>query len=172
MIKKLLLNLFLVFFLTSGLFAQDDWFAGASTEINGQTRWGAAIGGGLLFGYDLDYRYAVGLKASYFNNLVTVSCVETDAIFRFYLPWDFFSFSLENKFYIQAEAGLIVFFEYGKSFPAFSGGLTLGWRFKFGEKWFLEPAIRCGYPHIWGVNVTAGMNFSIPIKKVNGGESG
>ena len=169
MIKKSLLIVFLLL-MAQGLFALDDLFAGLSAEVNGQSRRGAAIGGGLILGYDLDQKYALGLRSSYFNNLDTVSCVETLALFRFYLPWELFSLNIENSFFIQGEAGLIVFFEYGKRFPAFSGGFVFGWRFYLGEHWFLEPAIRGGYPHIWAVNVTAGLCFSIQVKAKNGGQ--
>ena len=163
MIKKLLAILFLLF-LTGSLFAQYDLFAGIGAELNGQTRRGAAIGGGLLLGFEFMDDFAAGLKTAYFNNLYTVSCVETEAFFRYYLPWVPFSLNVENRLFAQAEAGVIVFFEYGNVFPAFSGGLAFGWRFNFGEKWFLEPALRIGYPHIWGLSVTGGLRFPIQSK--------
>ena len=168
MIKKPLMILFLLF-LACSLFALDGIFAGLSAEVNGQTRKGAAIGGGLLLGFELNHQYTAGLKSAFFHNLKTVSCVETQALFRYYFPWTPFSLSSDNRFFIQAEAGCIVFFEYGDVFPAFSGGLVLGWRFNLGERWFLEPALRGGYPHIWGVSVTAGLRFPIRSKNENGG---
>jgi outer membrane protein OmpA-like peptidoglycan-associated protein len=73
--------------------------------------------------------------------------------------------------FVQAEAGGVVFFERGyhrflEAFPAFSGGLSAGWRFTFGKHWYAEPALRFGYPHIWGLNVTAGFRFKAEQKIV------
>jgi len=58
----------------------------------------------------------------------------------------------------------VIFFERGYSekpevFPAFSGGISIGWRFNLGERWYIEPAARGGYPHIWGGGITAGIRF-------------
>jgi outer membrane protein OmpA-like peptidoglycan-associated protein len=62
------------------------------------------------------------------------------------------------------EAGSAVYLERGyqenpEVFPAFSGGLSAGWRFNLGGNWYVEPAARVGYPYIWGFGVTAGIKF-------------
>jgi len=68
---------------------------------------------------------------------------------------------------VEAEAGAMFAFEEGETYPAFAGGISTGWRFMFGQKqeaksrFYLEPAIRFGYPHIWGAGIMAG--FSIPL---------
>ncbi|MCL1958278.1 MAG: OmpA family protein, partial [Spirochaetes bacterium] len=46
-----------------------------------------------------------------------------------------------------------------EAFPSFAGGLSVGWRFNLGEHWYLEPAARGGYPHIWGFSVTVGIRY-------------
>jgi len=61
--------------------------------------------------------------------------------------------------FVQIEAGSVYYNEYIYFFPAFSGGLSAGWRFNLGQNFYSEGAIRGGYPHAWGVNITAGIRF-------------
>jgi hypothetical protein len=90
------------------------------------------------------------------------------AILNWTFGQEYFSFLRKPKDidgpFVQLEAGSVVLFERGYSekpeaFPAFSGGLSIGWRFNLGEKWYIEPAARGGYPHIWGGGITAGIRF-------------
>ncbi|WP_461249166.1 hypothetical protein, partial [Treponema sp. R6D11] len=58
----------------------------------------------------------------------------------------------------------MIFFERGyhkylEAFPALSGGLSAGWRINLGNYWYIEPAGRVGYPHIWGASLTVGIRF-------------
>ena len=93
--KKLFFIVFLLC-LAASLFAVEGMFAGLSAELNAHTRRGTAIGGGFLLGFDLDSQRSVGLKAGYYNNLDTVSCIEPQALFRYYL-------SENGGFFIQVE---------------------------------------------------------------------
>jgi hypothetical protein len=40
-----------------------------------------------------------------------------------------------------------------------SAGLSLGWRFLLGKHFFIEPAVRTGYPYLAGVGLAAGVSF-------------
>ena len=134
-------------------------FAGLGAESKANTREGAAVGGGLSFGFDLNQHFALGLKTAFTFNMDTVSAVEPAALFRYYLPLKLFGP------FVQAELGTVIFFEYGKSYPAFLGDLSAGWRFVLGKNWYLEPAFRAGYPFIWGASLSAGLRFDIGSKK-------
>jgi len=148
--------------------AQSGAFVGIGPEIKGNTRSGAAIGGSLLFGFDIDSRFAAGQKTAFFHDMDTVSALEFQGFFRYMLPWLHWPSSLSGPF-LQAEAGAVVLFYESEAFPLFSGGFAAGWRFLFAQEnnsgcnWYVEPAVRAGYPYIWGVGVTAGIRFKRQI---------
>ena len=142
------------------LLAPDNLFAGLGMEANAHTRKGFALSGGILFGLDLTSQFAVGMKTAYSHNLDTVSAVEFQIFHRYYPTWLLRLINFEG-FFVQQEAGCVIFYEFGEAFPAYINGLTLGWRFKFKQNWFWEPALRLGYPHIWGVGVIAGYSYSL-----------
>jgi outer membrane protein OmpA-like peptidoglycan-associated protein len=147
----------LCFILTaSSLFAIDDFFIGLGPEINKHTREGPAYGGGLTAGLSLNPDMALGIKMSFSGDFVTVSAFEPVAFFRYYLPLPI------KGFFAQAEAGGIVFFEYGERFPAFFAAAAGGWRYTFKNNFYIEPTIRGGYPIGIGIGITAGIK--IPIK--------
>jgi outer membrane protein OmpA-like peptidoglycan-associated protein len=144
-------------------FWPDGGFAGVGPEINGHARTGFSFGGDLMLGVDLNDYFSAGLKTAFFDNFDTLSAFETLLFFRFYLPWLRLPKKTDGPF-AQLEAGSVVFFERGyhenlEAFPAFSAGLSVGWRFNLGEHWYVEPATRAGYPHIWGFGVTVGIRF-------------
>jgi len=56
---------------------------------------------------------------------------------------------------LQAEAGGALSTE-GKM-PL--GGLTAGMRLEIEDRWYLEPALRGGYPFTWGAGITLGKKF-------------
>jgi hypothetical protein len=124
--KTLLLICLLLTISTLPLYPLEGWFAGLGAEANAHTREAAAAGGGLSFGLDISRNFALGLKAAISYNFDTVAAVEPMAFFRYYPP-----LGISGPF-IQAEAGAVVYFEYGLAYPAFSGGLALGWRFVLG----------------------------------------
>lgn len=43
---------------------------------------------------------------------------------------------------------------------------ALGVTIPLGERWHIEPQIRGGYPHIWGVSLTAGYKFPLSQSRV------
>jgi len=144
--------------LAGGVFAEEAapaskgaLFVGIGPEVAAHTRKGAAVGVGLAAGYELNPQMAVGVKTAFFHNLDTISTFEPLAFFRYYLP-------IMPGTFVQAEAGTVVYFENGGSYPAVSGGLSVGWRFDF-PNYHIEPAVRFGYPHMWGAGIMVGYKF-------------
>jgi hypothetical protein len=148
--------LFICFLFTVGsLSALSGEFAGLGVEGNANTREGAAFGGSLSGGVDLDDQFSLGLRITLSSNMDTVTTMEPAAFFRYYLPFNF------SGLFAQAELGMSLFFEDGESYPAFLGGLAFGWRYNVNEKWYIEPSVRMGYPFLWGFGILAGFSFDI-----------
>jgi len=169
--KRYIFALIILFCLGGGpshpAFALDFWpeggFAGIGPEINIYSRAGLSFGGAFILGIDLNDDFSSGLKIALFDNFDTVGAFETLLFFRYYFPRLHLPKSTDGPF-AQIEAGSVILFERGyhknlEAFPSFSGGLSAGWRFNFGEHSYVEPSMRTGYPHIWGLNVTAGIRF-------------
>ena len=156
----LLLLLFGVSYLGSPAVSAEERgiFTGASLEFNNHNKDGGATGGGLMAAYQVNRQFAFGIRASFFavtgyyaGNL---SSFEPKAFFRYNLPW-----AWANGLFAQLEAGSVVYFYHNDVFPAFSGGLGIGWRYGFTDVFFIEPALRFGYPFMWGAGLTAGLSF-------------
>jgi len=165
--KKFIFALFVLLFIVSPLSALDFWpeggFAGIGLEVNGHSREDYSYGGGIILGIDLNKHFSAGLKTTFFDNFVSLSALETLLFFRYNLPWPHIPRNIDGPF-AQIETGSMLYIERGyhdnlEVFPAFSGGLAIGWRFNIGEHWYVEPAGRYGYPHTWGAGVTAGIRF-------------
>jgi hypothetical protein len=118
-----------------------------------------AIGGGAALGYG--DRVAIGLKVIYWNDLEYVRSLELNFLLRFYI----FSRMERYGLFAQINGGPVIFAkdEDNLSMPsgigAFSAGFSLGWRFLFGRYFFVEPAVRAGYPYIVGAGLSAGVRF-------------
>jgi hypothetical protein len=59
-----------------------------------------------------------------------------------------------------AEGGIIYYFKEGVEFErniAPVAGLSAGWRFPLGTRWYIEPVISGGYPHIIGGGIYGGI---------------
>ena len=150
--------LVLCLFLAAGskaVYAIETLFAGISPEVNAYSRSGTALGANLVFGMEFDTNFAVGLKTGFFNNTDTISVWNFQLLFRFY-P---LSKSSSGGLFLQAESGGIFIYEFGNKFPAFSAGISTGWRFDLPHNWYFEPAISLGYPYIWGIELAAGYRF-------------
>ncbi|GHV51561.1 hypothetical protein AGMMS49579_07130 [Spirochaetia bacterium] len=57
--------------------------------------------------------------------------------------------------FVEGSAGAALLLFDGDWYPSFSGGLKAGIRFAL-KDWYIEPAVRSGYPFILGVSLTAG----------------
>ena len=150
-----LLILFFLFFTIGGLSALSGEFAGLGVEGNANAREGAAIGANLSLGVNLNSQFSLGIKTVFSSDIDAVTTLEPAAFFRYYLPFKF------SGLFAQAELGASFFFEDGKSYPAFQGGLSLGWRYYFIKNWYIEPAVRFGYPFVWGAGIIAGLSFDL-----------
>jgi hypothetical protein len=148
--RSVLLLCLLLAIAKPSLYSLENWFVGLGAEVNAHTRKAAAAGGGLSFGFDINHNFALGLKAAVYHNFDTLTAVEPLVFFRYYHP-DI------GGLFVQPEAGTVVYFEYGLAYPAFSGGLALGWRFLLGQHIYIEPLLRGGYPFGWGAGLTAGI---------------
>jgi hypothetical protein len=107
---------------------------------------------------DLGGSFAAGIKTGFSHNFSDTGTLEMAALGR----WYFLSLGpdgpQQSRLFAQAELGADLIFYEQKTVPAFLGGLALGWRIPLGA-WYLEPAVRGGYPYIWG----AGLGFGRKI---------
>ncbi|MCL2601198.1 MAG: OmpA family protein [Treponema sp.] len=90
-----------------------------------------------------------------------------------YLRWNFLTFGkTENPANIFAQGGLglvsayrgwdSVFDEVTRTRGSLLFDAALGITVPISERWHFEPSVRGGYPHIWGVSLTAGYKFPLP----------
>jgi hypothetical protein len=122
------------------------------------------IGGGAALGYG--DRVAFGFKAVYWNDLETVRALELNFLLRFYF---FHTPRAEDRghsgLFIQFNGGPVLFardeahIAVPTDMTLISAGLSLGWRFLLGKHFFIEPAVRTGYPYIVGAGLAAGVSF-------------
>ena len=133
-------------------------FFGVGAEANGNAREAAAMGGTVSAGVEINQRFALGIRKGFFLDTEKFSTLEDSVFFRVNFP-------LKNSVpFIQAELGSLVIFQDSKSYSAFLGALSAGWRFNFGRFVYVEPSVRGGYPFIWGAGLTAGIRFSELVK--------
>jgi cell division septation protein DedD len=127
------------------------FFAGVGSEVNSNAKKGTAVGGNMAMGVDLNKHFALGVNAVYSNDLeASASTVESTVMLRYYLP-------VSGPF-IQAEAGGALNPE-EKSSATPMGGMAAGLRLDVNQGWFVEPAVRGGYPFVWGTGITVGKKF-------------
>jgi hypothetical protein len=118
-----------------------------------------ALGGGTALGYG--NRVALGFKAVYWSDREKVKALELNFLMRFY----FFDRTAPAGLFIQFNGGPVLFAgnEDTIALPAatsmISAGLSMGWRFLFGNHFFIEPAVRAGYPYIAGAGLSAGVRL-------------
>ena len=145
-------------FIAGSLSAQTTMFVGAGMEANANTREGAALGTSLASAVDLNLwnqLFSAGIRLGFSGNMDTVNTLETTALFRYYLPLPI------SGLFAQADLGGAFFFENGESYPAFLGGLAVGWRYNIAKFFYIEPFARGGYPFIWGIGLQAGTSFDL-----------
>jgi len=119
---------------------------------------------GLTFGGSFSLGYGtgtlVGLKLVWYITGEIINTLELNFILRFYL----LGANVYWGPYLQFMGGPSLFNRSGDfSVPSYSGsfsaGAGFGWRFIFGDRWFLEPALRFGYPYFAGFGISAGVRF-------------
>jgi len=118
-----------------------------------------AFGGGAALGYGDGT--ALGLRVIYCSDLDKIKSLELGLLIRLYLP----RLTGHSGLFIQFCGGPVLFAPEGKGISApdefgmVSAGLSLGWRFILGQNFFLEPAVRGGYPYIAGLGLSIGARF-------------
>jgi len=137
-----------------------DLFIALLAEGSGYTRHSVAFGGGVVLGGSLNGK-GIGISLLYAQDAEKFMFLEAIAHFRYYLSF-LSRAEINTGLFLQAEGGVVLFsyekFEMsGHLNPV--AGISAGWRFPLGTRWYIEPAIRGGYPYIIGASVSAGMRF-------------
>ena len=137
----------------------EDFWISPCTELAMYSSSSIAYGGGIALGYGKGT--SIGLRAAYFTeNEYQIVTLELSFLLRFYLQG---RDSLSGPF-LQLMGGPVIFardseINVPSEYGVFSAGLSFGWRFLFGKTWFVEPALRGGFPYIAGAGVSAGMRL-------------
>jgi len=127
---------------------------GVGPEFNMNSRDNFAMGGVLAFDYNLGSAFALGINATASSNFDGIFVIEPAAMFRWY-----FLGSGHSGLFAQADAGVSLILEDGDITPMFLGGLRAGLRLPLGNKFFIEPFGRIGYPFAFGFGALAGLRF-------------
>jgi len=159
-------------FLNLSLFAQESerfltpppekgelWFCpGAETAFYSEYTFSYGAGFAIAYGK----KASIGLKAAFlFDEANILDVLEIHLLFRLYL----LKGSANSGPFFQFTGGPAIFFprereiELPAEFGMFSAGVSFGWRFLFGNTFFIEPQIRGGFPFIAGGSVSAGVRF-------------
>jgi len=138
---------------------KEEFWISPLIEVNMYSLSSLAIGGGLAFAYGDDL--AIGFRTAWFTgDNGEVITMEMNILLRFNnIGGD----SLPGLF-VQIGAGPVLFAQdENMSIPAplgsISAGASLGWRLPFGPNWFVEPALRIGFPYMLGLGVSGGYRF-------------
>ena len=167
--KKSLLILVLIFLISANkIFAENEISVQNSSKEDFWISFGAdaglyssnsiSFGGGFSIGYGTGSSF--GFKAAWYFSPEGMDTLELSLILRFYL----FGKDAYSGPFLQFIGGPVLFNNEGNfTIPADSGamsaGLIAGWRFICNDKWFVEPAIRGGYPYLFTAGVSAGIRL-------------
>jgi len=133
-------------------------FIALFAEGSGYTRRSTAFGGGIAFGWNFNGK-GIGISLSDAQDGEQFMFLEALAHFRYYLAFLTHA-KINTGLFLQAEGGIVFFGHERLSnhlLPV--AGLSAGWRFPLGTNFFLEPAVRGGWPYIFGASLSAGMRF-------------
>jgi len=127
---------------------------GLGAEWNMNSRDNFAMGAVLAFDYNLGSAFALGINATASSNFNGIFVIEPAGFFRWY-----FLGKGHTGLFVQADAGAYLVLEDDDITPLFLGGVRAGLRLPLGEKFFVEPFGRVGYPFAFGVGCLAGIRF-------------
>jgi hypothetical protein len=162
-VKKLLLLVLLNAMVLIPAFTQDavrdDFWVCPVFESNWYSITKVAFGGGAALGYGDGV--SLGLKVVYLDDINEFKTVELNLLLRFYL----FRASRHPGLFLQLNGGPVIFAQNKNNLAlpsktgTFSGGLSLGWRWHLGRRFFIESTVRGGYPYMAGAGLSAGVRF-------------
>jgi hypothetical protein len=164
--------------LTKGLYAQTEFPAGnywsldagvgiSNTLVRGQS-FQLIIDPKLWLSPPLMVGSRVGINYSNEDNNHDILTFEGQV----YLRWNFLRLGHEKttNIFLQGGVGLLSAYR-GDGNPfddvtmtrgSLLGDVALGITIPLSQRWHIEPLVRGGYPHIWGVSLTAGYKFPLP----------
>jgi len=138
------------------------FFVAPIIDVSMYGRNAPSTGIGLSLGWDGKVAIGLGCLYTFSHEDDSVYALEMTALIRMYI------LNMENNktsgLFLQFNGGpVLIKKESSVSIPteygAFSAGLTVGWRFPFGKYFYVEPAIRGGYPYKAGAGVSAGIRL-------------
>jgi len=160
-VKKEVITIFLLYMAILA-YAEDSYQAATITkaaisigpEWNMNSRDNFAAGAVLAFDFNLGSSFALGINATASSNFDGIFVIEPAAMFRWYF------LSREHiGWFAQADAGMSLILEDGDTTSLLLGGLRAGLRLPLGDKFFVEPFGRLGYPFVFGVGGLVGVRF-------------
>jgi len=134
------------------------FFAAPAIEAVMYGRTPPSMGYGFALGSE--GRVSLGLKGMYVMPLEEhdITTLEITLFFRVYMKEEasglFAQFTYGAAIFL-GESAVLLPAEKG----AFSIGITAGWRFPLGSRFFIEPYIRGGYPYYGGIGLSTGARF-------------
>ena len=158
--KGLFCLVFFIFLLLlpAPLMAREDLFIAHLAETLLYSQEGISMGGGFALGFGSGS--AIGIRLLYALDADTYGILEMLFFLRFYLS----ASNASSGPFLQFNGGPVLFTNEGigstrEGVGTLSAGISGGWRFLLGNHWFVEPAIRAGYPYITGAGVSAGLRL-------------
>ena len=130
-----------------------DFFVGAFGEAVGYGYDGVAYGGGLIIGAGSGG--ALGLRVLYALDDIDITFLEVTVFARLYI----FGRDAFSGPFVQLNAGPVIYLHSDidqKGYGNISAGLSTGWRFLLGKRFFAEPTLRIGYPYLLGGTIAVG----------------
>ncbi|MCL2720352.1 MAG: OmpA family protein [Treponema sp.] len=181
--KKQFLLLLTLLSLNYGLNAQTEFPKGNYWALNGGIGIGDTLVKGSSYQFILDPKLwlsqplmigsRIGLSYSIEEESSNILSLEGQV----YLRWNFFRFGREEKLtniFIQGGLGLLtsyrglntVFDDVTKTRGSIMLDTAAGLTIPLTRGWHIEPLIRVGYPHIYGISLTAGYKFPLQQRTV------
>jgi hypothetical protein len=135
-----------------------DFWVGLGGDIALYSETELGYGVAINFGYGSGSM--IGFKAAFFFFEEDMNALELDLLLRFYI----FGKNAYQGPFIQLIAGAYLVnyldeFAIPSSAGSVNAGLSFGWRFILSNRFFVEPALRAGYPYFFGAGVSAGIRF-------------
>lgn len=134
---------------------------GINLEMNMNSPTAYAMGYGLNLGYLLPDFLPIGAATAQAKFLFSTTYSHTNSLeiaaaFRWYF-WQLQEIS-DSGLYAELEMGSTIVWGAELTKGLFLSGLNAGYRYYFDEV-FIDAYLRFGYPHLWGLGLSAGYRF-------------